>query len=238
MKSKPARMLVLILVSILPFLASLLYFLPKDPPPYFMALIGLTKAFLFFAPFLLWSVLKIPDSWKSFPRTLFSKNIGRQIVIGICVGLVMTAAVLGSFYFISDERRAEALSRIAQKISTLKIREHFYFYAFLMSVVHSLLEEFYWRFFIFSAWKSALGNRAFSALPHFIAGLAFTLHHFTVTVFYFDLAFGLLLGLGVLGAGLIWTYIFEKERSLLGVWISHIIVDIALMSVGIRALAL
>lgn len=252
----------LILCSTLPFFASLVYFFPTEPAPWFLNLLGLTKLFLFLCPFLFWKFLKLPGHWKDFSKLIFNSNIKRQLLIGLGTGALMCLAVLGTYEVISEASRNEALSRIAKKISVLKISEHFLLYGIVLSFLHSLLEEFYWRFFIFNAWKKQLvthnlnqsiGNVGKSRkqklpidlknllrsahLAHLIAGLAFTLHHFTVTVHYFDLSIGIILGLGVWAGGVIWSYTYEKERSLLGVWISHIIVDLALISVGFRALS-
>lgn len=228
------KILVLIVISTLPFFASLVYFLPAEPSPWFMNLLAFTKAFLFVCPILFWKFLKLPGSWKDFVSLLKGPLIKRQLVLGIGLGLLMSAVVLLAFESLSDVARNEMLSRVAKKISVLKIAEHFLLYGIVLSFVHSLLEEFYWRFFVFNAWKTKLPKNAFSA--HIVAGLAFTLHHFTVTVHYFDLSFGLILGLGVWAAGVIWSYVYIKERSLLGVWISHIIVDVALISIGFKAL--
>jgi membrane protease YdiL (CAAX protease family) len=134
---------------------------------------------------------------------------------------------------LSPETREEALRRIALKISVLKIKEHFWIYGIVLSILHSCLEEFYWRFFMLGAWK----KQAPLVKAHIIAGLAFTLHHFTVTVHYFDFSLGMILGLGVWAAGLIWSYLYELEDSLLATWISHIIADMALIFIGFYALS-
>jgi len=230
------KTLLLFVISTLPFFASLIYFLPTEPSPWFMNLLAFTKAFLFVCPLLFWKFLKLPGNWKDFGSLLKGPNIKRQAVIGIGLGILMSGVVLLAYECLSDATRTEMLARVAAKISVLKIAEHFLIYGIVLSFVHSLLEEFYWRFFVYNAWKAKLPQLKFTA--HMIAGLAFTLHHFTVTVHYFDLSFGLILGLGVWAGGVIWSYVYEKERSLLGVWISHIIVDLALISIGFKALAL
>lgn len=231
------RLFLLFVLSTLPFFASLIYFLPAEPSPWFMNLLAATKAFLFVSPILFWKFLKIPGKWTDFTKALSTEKLKRQIAIGLGLGILMSAVVLLSFEALSETTRNEMLTRVAKKISVLKIAQNFLLYGIVLSFVHSLLEEFYWRYFVFSAWKSALPPRRISLAAHLIASFAFTLHHFTVTVHYFDLSFGLLLGLGVWAAGFIWSYVFEKERSLLGVWISHIIVDIAIISIGYKALA-
>ncbi len=229
------KTLLLVILSTLPFFASLIYFLPTEPSPWFMNLLAFTKAFLFVCPLLFWKYLKLPGSWKDFGSLLKGPKIFRQFILGIGWGILMSAVVFIAFESLSEMTRTEMLARVAKKISVLKIAEHFLIYGIVLSFVHSLLEEFYWRFFIFNAWKEKLPQ--FKITAHLVAGLAFTLHHFTVTVHYFDLSFGMILGLGVWAAGVIWSCVYVKERSLLGVWISHIIVDLALISIGFKALA-
>ncbi len=231
------RTFLLILFSTLPFFASLLYFLPTDPPPWFMIPMGLTKAFIFVAPFIFWKTLKLPGSWRDFPL-LKGASRPRSWALGITIGALMSAVIYIGFHFILDaEVRSEALKRIGGKIEILGIREHYWIYGIVLSFVHSLLEEFYWRFFVFNAWKAKMPKGAPLLWAHLCAGFAFTLHHFSVTIHYFDLGLGLLLGLGVWVAGVVWSYTYEKERSFLAVWISHIIADLALISIGQLALS-
>lgn len=230
------KLLLLIALSTLPFFASLVYFLPTEPSPWFMNLLAATKALLLVSPILFWKFLRIPGKWSDFSKTLTTEKLKRQISLGLGLGVLMSAVVLLTFELLSDASRTLLLTRVAKKITVLQIEDLFLVYGVVLSFVHSLLEEFYWRYFIFSAWVASLPPRRTHLIAHLVASFAFTLHHFTVTVHYFDLSFGLLLGLGVWAAGFIWSYIFEKEKSLLGVWISHIIVDIALVSIGYKAL--
>lgn len=228
------KILLLIALSTLPFAASLLYFLPSEPHPLFMYLLGATKVFLILSPILFWKYLQLPGSWKNFLSEINSRTPKRQIIIGVLMGIILSAPVLILFEWLPLDIRSEALLRISKKISLLKIKDHYFTYGIVLCLVHSLLEEYYWRFFIFNAWKKVKFSS--KAIPHLIAGFAFTLHHFSVTINYFDLKLGLLFGLGVWFAGVVWSFTYEKEKSLLAVWISHILIDIAILSIGFKAL--
>ncbi|MEZ4816244.1 MAG: CPBP family intramembrane glutamic endopeptidase [Bdellovibrionota bacterium] len=228
------KLFVLIVLSTLPFAASLLYFLPSEPHPLFMYLLGATKIFLFLSPILFWKHLKLPGSWKNFLSEVNCSAPKRQILLGVLIGFIMSVPVLILFEWLPLDIRSEALLRISKKISLLNIKEHYFLYGIFLCLIHSLLEEFYWRFFIFNAWKKVKFSS--KAIPHLIAGFAFTLHHFSVTINYFDLKLGLLLGLGVWIAGIIWSFTYEKEKSLQAVWVSHILIDIAILSIGFKAL--
>ena len=223
----------LFLCATLPFWGNLYSFLPKVPLPFFEIILIFTKSFTLLAPFFFWKKLNLPSSWKYFSKHLgLQNNRTRNLVAGTLVGILMGAGIIASFEFLPEALQRETLSRIALKIETLHIKKNFWLYALLLSFAHSLLEEFYWRFFLFTAFKKYLPR-----FRHFLVALAFSLHHFVVTIFYFDFKLGFILGWGVFVAGYIWTKLYEKENSLGAVWISHIIADIALMSFGFRALA-
>jgi membrane protease YdiL (CAAX protease family) len=232
MKKTPPYIL-LFFCATLPFWGNLYSFLPQKPLPFFESILIFTKSFTLLAPFFFWSKLELPSSWKYFAKHLdLQNNKARKFVMGGLVGILMGAGIIGSFEFLPQDLQKETLSRIALKTETLHIKQHFWIYAVLLSFAHSLLEEFYWRFFLFTAFKKHLPR-----FRHSLVALAFSLHHFVVTIFYFDFKLGFLLGWGVFIAGYIWSKLYEKENSLGAVWISHIIADIALMSFGLRALA-
>ena len=224
----------LFLCSTLPFWGNLYSFLPQKPLPFFEIVLIATKAFTLLAPLFLWKPLQLPLGWKYFAKHLDLQNQKiRKYFVGMIVGVIMGSTIIASFEFLPPEIQKETFARISQKIQTLHIQEHFWIYALILSFAHSLVEEFYWRFFLFTAFKKHLPR-----YRHFLVAFAFSLHHFVVTIFYFDLKLGLILGLGVFAAGYIWTQLYEKENSLGAVWISHIIADIALMSFGFRALSM
>ena len=72
------------------------------------------------------------------------------------------------------------------------------------------------------SWKKAI----------LLVALAFTGHHVIILVLYFGVLFGLLFSFGVLVGGAIWAYFYQKYDSILPSFISHAIVDAALMING------
>jgi membrane protease YdiL (CAAX protease family) len=101
-----------------------------------------------------------------------------------------------------------------------------------LSVVHSLFEEYYWRWFLFG--RLALRLRPRMAV--LVASLAFALHHWIVVDSFLGGAHRLVatlpLTLLVAIAGALWCWLYRREGSLLAPWLSHLLVDAALMAVG------
>jgi hypothetical protein len=98
------------------------------------------------------------------------------------------------------------------------------------SVVHSLLEEYYWRWFVFGRLRQLLP--LWPAI--LLASLAFMAHHVIVLGTYLGWLSPAtwLFSLGVALGGAAWCWIYHTSGSLLGPWISHLLVDAAIFLVG------
>ena len=102
--------------------------------------------------------------------------------------------------------------------------------AVLLSSIHSLLEEYYWRWFLFG------GLRRFMPLAAavILSSLAFTAHHVILLAIYFGewslatIFFSLCVAVG----GAAWAWIYHRSRSLLGPWLSHLLIDAGIFIVG------
>jgi membrane protease YdiL (CAAX protease family) len=105
--------------------------------------------------------------------------------------------------------------------------------AVFYSVVHALLEEYYWRWFVFGWLKRHL--RPWPAIV--LAAAGFMAHHVIVlAVFFpgvkkfFTLALPCALGVGI-GGG-VWCWAYHKTGSLYAAWVSHALIDAAVMVIG------
>src|SRR5271156_4434463 len=93
----------------------------------------------------------------------------------------------------------------------------------LLSSVHALLEEYYWRWFLFG------GLRRFMPVSWAVvlSSLAFAAHHVILLASFFGgiswatILFSLCVGVG----GAAWAWIYHRSGSLLGPWLSHVLID-------------
>lgn len=98
------------------------------------------------------------------------------------------------------------------------------------SLVHSGLEELYWRVFVY---RGLAGNMA----DHWALGLSslgFMAHHVLVLGKFFGYAsaWTYICSAGVAIGGLIWGVMFRKTKSLWPAWLSHGLVDASLFLIG------
>ena len=98
------------------------------------------------------------------------------------------------------------------------------------SLVHSGLEEYYWRWFVFGQLRRLIPvNRAI-----LISSIGFMLHHILLLGTYFGWfspatwIFSAAVAIG----GAYWAWLYQRSGSLWGPWLSHLVVDAAIFIVG------
>jgi membrane protease YdiL (CAAX protease family) len=100
-----------------------------------------------------------------------------------------------------------------------------------LAVVHSLLEEYYWRWFVFGRLRHLV------AMPVAIglSSLAFMAHHVIVLSRFFPndlwtaaVPFSLCVAVG----GAFWAWLYDRSASIYTPWISHLLVDSAILAIG------
>ncbi len=150
---------------------------------------------------------------------------GRAIALGAVSGLVIGVCILGLYATLFAGRlNVEALR---EKVAAFGVTDHFFAFAAFLCVVNSGLEEYYWRWFVYRVLRRSMRVAPAAAL----SALGFTLHHIIVLGAYFpELWLVALLNLGVFAGGVIWAVLYEKTDSLYAPWLSHLLVDAAIMT--------
>ena len=102
--------------------------------------------------------------------------------------------------------------------------------AVFYALVHSFLEEYYWRWFFFGQLRRLMPVPARGRA----SSLAFTIHHVIVLAAYFGWRSPAtaVFSLAVAVAGVVWAWIYHRSGSLLGPWLSHALADAALFTIG------
>jgi membrane protease YdiL (CAAX protease family) len=170
---------------------------------------------------------------RRLPRLTAPRRQG--LALGLGFGLLVAAGIFVLYYGILRDTPVFATSSARMHA---KLREFgldsaggFAVFAFFIAVPHSLLEEYYWRWFVFGRLRQrltlvpaiALSSTAFMA-PHVFALATFLGGALLLPV----LAFTLCVGAG----GAIWAWLYHRSGSLYAPWLSHLVVDAALFVVG------
>jgi membrane protease YdiL (CAAX protease family) len=186
------------------------------------------KAVQFLFP-VVWSWL-----WeRSLPRPVPPRR--RDVLLGLLFGATVAAVALALFYGVYRDSSAMrgAAGRFHAKMMDFGLNTPvlYLLFAAFLSVFHSLLEEYYWRWFVYGRLRRHAPPSV--ALP--LASLAFMAHHVIILAMFFPgrwLEMIVPLSLGVAAGGGLWCWLYEKTRNLYAAWISHACIDAAILFVG------
>ena len=204
------------------------------PGPVGLAIYAIGKAVLYLTP-ALWSRFVDGEPWSLSPPTR------RGWRMGIGFGVLVSAAIFGLWLAIGE--RAFDLDRFRGILAEngLATPARFILAAAWLSFVNALLEEYVFRWFITTRIDAVLSPEAASggrrsAIVVTLSALAFTLHHIIVLAHYLPPVMTALACTGILVGGAFWSWLYRRGGSLWPAYVSHAIVDIAVMTVGYMTL--
>ena len=219
---------VLLVLMTVPTAAAVAYFVLLEDAPSFVQQIayGIGK-----------SVMAAPAIWFLLVergRMRWSLPHPSDIRDGLVFGIVVFVGMVAIYFGILKPAGYLdfAAAAIQQKLTGfgLVTTARYVLFAVVISVLHSALEEYYWRWFVFGR----LRNEIPAGWAAVLASVAFTGHHVVILGRYFGwISPGqVLFSLGVFVGGVIWCIMYHRSRSLYGPWISHALIDAAIFVVG------
>lgn len=181
-----------------------------------------------FALPLVWTLVVLREriEW----QRLTSKGVALGIAFGAAVvlagWLVFNFALVDSPVFLTatDAIRAKVAGFGIDSITKYAALAAFY------SLAHSFLEEYYWRWFTFGQLR-----RLIPLWPAIIvSSLGFMAHHVLVLSKFFGwwTPTTLLFSAAVAVGGAFWAWLYNRTGSLLGPWLSHLVIDAGIFFIG------
>ncbi len=156
-------------------------------------------------------------------KTMDWKNLQQ----GILLGFLSMVIVIGAFIIFKDFINTDTILVDIQ--SRMKITpEIFIFIAIYITFGNSLLEEFYFRGFLFLHIHET-ENKVFAYL---YSALLFSIYHVAIFAVWFDFWIMLLALFGLFIIGLVFNWINTKSNNFLNSWILHILADVGVMLIG------
>jgi uncharacterized protein len=227
--SRRADASAMLAAAVFPSLAAWLYFVALTQQPTAVQQINYAagKIIQFGFP-LLW-VLAVQRQ-----RLHWSRSRAAGLIEAIAFGAAAFVVMLVGYYtwLRPSGALAGAGELVAKKVAGFGVDSpaKFVVLGLFYSLVHSLLEEYYWRWFVFG------GLRRLMPLGPAIllSSLAFMAHHVIVLATYFGWfsTVTLVFSLGVAVGGAVWAWTYHRSQSLVGPWLSHLLVDAAIFVIG------
>ena len=223
---------ILAFVLVLPTASTWLYFVLLAGSPA-MQLMYLCSKVLQFA---------LPVAWVvcvQKRRLQLGRPKASDVMRGLAFGVLAVGIGLAAFYgyfkgSVYLERAPQLIQAKTQGLGLTR-PELYLAFAVFVSIPHSLLEEYYWRWFVF--------GQSCRVLPVWVAvavsSLGFMSHHvivvhaFLQTAWWVTAFFSLCIAFG----GAAWAVIYRRSGSLYGAWLSHLILDCGIMWIGYDLIA-
>ncbi len=168
-----------------------------------------------------------------FPRPGRPRFAG--LLPGLAFGLAVAALIFGLYFGLLRDAPllAEAPARVRQKVQEFGITSaaSYALFSGFICLAHSLLEEYYWRWFVFGQLRRLLAL----APALLLSALAFMSHHVLVLHAFFPgqfLSAVVPLSLAIAAGGVVWAWLYERSGSVWSPWLSHLLVDAAIFAIG------
>lgn len=149
---------------------------------------------------------------------------------GLASGIGLSLAVVGFWHFIGERWIDGVELRRLVEANGIGTRGRFVAISVYTILVNSLIEEYAWRWFVYSHLAKLVRTGAAVSL----AACAFTLHHTLLLGAQFGWSFAAVASIGVLVAGGFWSWTYARYRSVWPGWLSHALVDTTLLAIGWR----
>jgi membrane protease YdiL (CAAX protease family) len=229
LQPRPRDLAAVVFALVLPTVVTWLYFFQAEamPPRVQLTVFSTVKTIEFAFP-LFW-VLAIQRG-----RVTLRPPTSQGLEIGVAFGAIVAAATFALYLAVlrNSTPVVAATEIVIAKVSGWGIDTPWK-YALLglfYCLIHSLMEEYYWRWFVFGQLR-----RFTSFAPAMtISALGFMAHHVLVLGKFlgFDSPLTYLLSACVAIGGAFWAWLYDRTGSLLGPWLSHMLVDAAIFIIG------
>lgn len=224
----PAEPYLIAFACVLPTFTTLAYFVWAGG-----AASGVQQGAYLLAKFVQFGLPLLWIGWVCCERLGWPRWSTRGLGIGLAFGAVIGGATWGLYQSLEATwLLQQAIEPIREKIAGFQIDSAAKFAALgaFYSICHSLMEEYYWRWFVFgrmsrwlSFWPAAVLSALFFASHHVVLLWHYFSHSPLIVVF---------LSLSVAVGGIAWAWLYRRSESIYAPWLSHLLVDAAIFAVG------
>ena len=153
----------------------------------------------------------------------------KSILVGCISGLICLAAIYGTIYFL--ENSVFNLTELRELLIEWNFTgANVFWLVLILIIINPILEEIYWREFMFGELESKLG----ATISISITAFFYSLYHSMSVYFIFSFPFNILAVLPVFLAGVMWGFFRYKLKSIIAPIISHVLADLGIMLVYIN----
>ena len=165
--------------------------------------------------------------WGLIPMKELFRFRKKGFLIALGLGLGIYALILGAYFLIGG---FFDFSKVAGNLTSNAgvTKENFLFVSLYISFVNSLLEEFFFRGFVFRNMKRlSKGWIAYGS-----SAVLFAAYHIAMMLGWFGFGLNALILLGLTVGGLIFNWLNEKLSCIYASWLTHMFANFAINTIG------
>ncbi len=149
----------------------------------------------------------------------------------LLLGAALYAVILCAYFLVRDLFDfSNIAASLTQNVGVTK--DNFLFVALYISFANSLLEEFFFRGFVFRNLKEHHARR----FAYLFSSVLFALYHVAMMIGWFSLPLFLLCLAGLTAGGMIFNYLNEKQGNIYASWFVHMFANFAINTIGFMLL--
>lgn len=160
-------------------------------------------------------------------KSIFKIRYKRQLLTSLLLGIIVYIVIISAYLILKNFIELGNIKEIIEDNLNVN-RNNFIFVALYISFVNSLLEEFFFRGFVFLNLKK-VGQKS---IAYFFSALAFAIYHIAIMSNWFSIYLFILAMTGLFVGGLIFNYLNDKSQNIYNSWLVHMFANFAINTVG------
>lgn len=152
---------------------------------------------------------------------------GKKLLPALSLGLGVYGVILGGYFLVSNWFDFSGIADSLTQNAGVNA-DNFLYVSLYISFANSLLEEFFFRGYLFTNLKT-LASRPFAYL---FSALAFAAYHVAMMLGWFSPVLFLLVMAGLTVGGVLFNWLNEKLGTLYGSWLVHMFANFAINTIG------
>jgi len=158
-----------------------------------------------------------------------NKTKGKLLSLSTVLGIVIFVIIIIAFNLLKQYIDVgQLVNEFEEKYKINK--NNIVYYGLYITFINSLIEEFFFRGFIFLNIKKL----KFKRLAYIMSSLAFAIYHIANFQNWFSIGMFLFVSIGLFIGGCIFNYLDDKQDTFLNSWFVHIAADLAIILIGFK----
>ena len=228
MNTKKQIALLLFLIVLPPFIIFLSRLL--FPANYFFSSI---YKIIYLSPLLFRIYIEKKTLKKSLFENFSLKNFKKNILSTIIIGAFLATFYISSFVVLNKFLDLQIIIDKLQVLISLNLINLIFIGIYIISI-NSLLEEYFWRGFLFNNLEKLIKPW----MAYTLTGIAFSFHHVMFYYNWFNLTFFLIVTIGLAIYAIIMNFIFQRNKDLFSCWLAHGMVDVVQIFIAFKIFSL